>query len=103
MCACWAHISLCSYADFAAMFKAELFNPDEWASVIKRAGAKCEHWAIVWQKVIFVLCLYTQTLSSHPNTMRDSATFLVHSTSTGIGVHTIAFTDVQVYFISSLL
>eukprot|EP00731_Ephydatia_muelleri_P020783 Em0013g510a len=32
--------SIFSYADFAAMFKAELFNPDEWASVIKRAGAK---------------------------------------------------------------
>eukprot|EP01121_Diplochlamys_sp_Union-15-3_P010181 TRINITY_DN2834_c0_g1_i4.p1 TRINITY_DN2834_c0_g1~~TRINITY_DN2834_c0_g1_i4.p1 ORF type:complete len:534 (+),score=91.57 TRINITY_DN2834_c0_g1_i4:29-1603(+) len=28
------------YADFAPMFKAELFNPDQWADLFKRAGAK---------------------------------------------------------------
>lgn len=29
-----------SYFDFEPMFKAELFNPDEWASVFKKSGAK---------------------------------------------------------------
>ena len=28
------------YKDFAPLFKAELFNPDEWADIFKRAGAK---------------------------------------------------------------
>jgi alpha-L-fucosidase len=28
------------YADFAPMFKAELFNPDHWADVFERSGAK---------------------------------------------------------------
>ena len=28
------------YADFAPMFKAELFNPDEWAQFFSDAGAK---------------------------------------------------------------
>lgn len=29
-----------SYADFAPMFKAELFDPDHWADVFKKSGAK---------------------------------------------------------------
>ncbi|WP_242202160.1 alpha-L-fucosidase [Aestuariivivens insulae] len=29
-----------TYKDFAPLFKAELFNPDEWANLFKRAGAK---------------------------------------------------------------
>src|SRR4051794_10730275 len=29
-----------SYEQFAPMFKAELFDPDEWAAVIKQSGAK---------------------------------------------------------------
>jgi alpha-L-fucosidase len=28
------------YADFVPMFKAELFNPDQWANVFERSGAK---------------------------------------------------------------
>ena len=28
------------YQDFAPMFKAELFNPDDWASLFKKSGAK---------------------------------------------------------------
>ncbi len=28
------------YQDFVPMFKAELFNPDEWANIFKRSGAK---------------------------------------------------------------
>ncbi len=28
------------YQDFAPMFKAELFNPDEWADIFQRSGAK---------------------------------------------------------------
>lgn len=33
---------LFSFQDFAPMFKAELFNPDHWASVFKQSGAKCK-------------------------------------------------------------
>lgn len=29
-----------TYADFAPMFKAELFNPDEWAELFQASGAK---------------------------------------------------------------
>lgn len=29
-----------TYKDFAPLFKAELFNPDEWANLFKKAGAK---------------------------------------------------------------
>ena len=29
-----------TYADFAAQFKAEFFNPDQWADIFKAAGAK---------------------------------------------------------------
>ena len=29
-----------SYADFAPMFKAELFNPDEWVNAVEKSGAK---------------------------------------------------------------
>jgi len=29
-----------TYADFAPMFKAEFFNPDEWADIFKASGAK---------------------------------------------------------------
>ena len=31
-----------TYPEFAPMFKAELFDPDAWASLFKRSGAKCE-------------------------------------------------------------
>ena len=30
------------FEDFAPMFKAELFDPDEWATLFKNAGAKCK-------------------------------------------------------------
>ena len=29
-----------TYADFGPMFKAEMFNPDEWADLFKAAGAQ---------------------------------------------------------------
>ena len=29
-----------SYADFAPMFRAELFNPDEWVDMFESSGAK---------------------------------------------------------------
>jgi len=29
-----------TYADFAPMFKAEFYNPDQWADIFKAAGAK---------------------------------------------------------------
>ena len=33
---------MCRYPEFAPMFKAELWDPDEWANIFKSAGAKCE-------------------------------------------------------------
>ena len=30
-----------SYYDFPPMFRAEMFDPDHWASVFSKAGAKC--------------------------------------------------------------
>ena len=34
---------LFSFQDFAPMLKAELFDPDHWATVFKNAGAKCKY------------------------------------------------------------
>ena len=40
------------YPEFAPMFRAEMFDPDEWADLFKKAGAKCESWKlIVWQEI----------------------------------------------------
>ena len=36
-----------NYSDFAAHFKAEMFDPDDWARLFKQAGAK---WAILTSK-----------------------------------------------------
>jgi len=30
-----------TYGDFATNFRAELFNPDQWADILKASGAKC--------------------------------------------------------------
>ena len=30
-----------TYADFAPMFRAEMFDPDQWADIIEASGAKC--------------------------------------------------------------
>ena len=30
------------YEQFANMFKAEMFNPDKWADLFQKSGAKCE-------------------------------------------------------------
>ena len=44
------------YPDFAPMFHAEFFNPDEWADLFKKAGAKCAcfyvhyvHKTLLWK------------------------------------------------------
>ena len=29
-----------TYADFATQFKAEFFDPDEWADILQRSGAQ---------------------------------------------------------------
>ena len=44
---------VCRYADFAPMFKAELFDPDHWASVFKAAGAKCK-WTAAYRMEIII-------------------------------------------------
>ena len=40
MCVCVC-VCVCRYPEFAPMFKAELWDPDEWANLFKEAGAKC--------------------------------------------------------------
>ena len=39
-----------SYADFAPMFRAEFFDPDLWADLLERSGAR-----FVWESCIFYL------------------------------------------------
>ena len=34
-------VSVSSYYDFAPLFKAEMFDPDKWADIFKKSGAKC--------------------------------------------------------------
>jgi len=44
-----------TYADFAATFRAELFNPDEWADIFKSARVKSvTHFLSVLIKRVFV-------------------------------------------------
>ena len=47
---------LCRYPDFAPMFKAELFDPDHWADVFKRAGAKCKLIAKMINMLLLTSC-----------------------------------------------
>ena len=46
------------YADFAPMFKAEMFDPDQWASIFKKAGAQCmkQGWNLIAGTRIIVNC-----------------------------------------------
>ena len=42
VCVCVSvFVYTCRYPEFAPMFKAELWDPDEWANLFKAAGAKC--------------------------------------------------------------
>ena len=34
-----------TYEDFAPMFKAELFDPEQWADVVEASGAKYVNWS----------------------------------------------------------
>jgi len=47
-----------SYADFAPMFKAEYFDPAEWANLFKEAGAK---YVVLTSKHHDGFCLWTST------------------------------------------
>ena len=38
----YVNVHVHRYPEFAPMFKAELWDPDEWANLFKEAGAKCE-------------------------------------------------------------
>jgi len=42
MCLTYVCCFVCSYPEFAPMFKAEMFDPDEWADLFQKSGAKCE-------------------------------------------------------------
>jgi len=43
------------YQDFAPMFKAELFDPDQWADIFKRSGAK---YVVLTSKHVEGFCLW---------------------------------------------
>ena len=34
------------YQDFAPMFTAEFFNPEEWADIFKNSGARCVQFSV---------------------------------------------------------
>ena len=59
-----------SYADFAPMFRAEFFDPDLWADLLERSGARfvCQSYAYIFlcACVLFVLSysIYFWCLSS---------------------------------------
>ena len=71
------------YADFAPMFKAEMFDPDQWASIFKKAGAQCNQ---LWSLLHGHMCFYCflQMLFWRRNIMRVGAISVVPTTGTGI-------------------
>lgn len=54
------------YGDFASLFKAEYFNPDEWAELFKEAGAK---YVVLTSKHHDGFCLWPSTQSPHWNSV----------------------------------
>lgn len=54
------------YQDFAPMFKAELFNPDEWAAVFAKSGAK---YVVLTSKHHEGFCLWPSEYSWNWNAM----------------------------------
>lgn len=53
-----------SYADFAAQFRAEHFNPDQWADLFKKSGAK---YVVLTSKHHDGFALFPSTLSPRWN------------------------------------
>ena len=54
------------YADFAPLFNAEYFNPDEWAELFREAGAK---YVVLTSKHHDGFCLWPSTQSPHWNSV----------------------------------
>ena len=54
------------YSDFAPMFKAEYFNPNEWAELFKEAGAK---YVVLTSKHHDGFCLWPSTQTPHWNSV----------------------------------
>lgn len=54
------------YADFAASFKAEHFNPEDWSSLFEKAGAK---YVVLTSKHHDGFCLWNSKLSPHWNSV----------------------------------
>lgn len=52
------------YQDFAGQFKAEMFEPDRWADIIRRSGAK---YVVLTSKHCEGFCLWPSTYSPHWN------------------------------------
>ena len=55
-----------SYNDFAPLFKAELFNPDEWADLFKKAGAR---YVVMVSKHHDGYCLWPSKFSRNWNSV----------------------------------
>ena len=55
-----------SYTDFAPLFKAEYFNPDEWADLFKKAGAK---YVVLTSKHHDGFCLWKSKYSPRWNSV----------------------------------
>lgn len=45
-----------TYADFAASFRAEFFNPDQWADILKSARVKCVTSIFIDHDVLYMSC-----------------------------------------------
>lgn len=60
-----------TYADFAPEFRAEFYNPEKWASLFARAGAR---YVVLTSKVCICECMYSYTL-----TLRVYSLSTVHS------------------------
>lgn len=54
------------YADFAPLFKAEYFDPDEWANLFKESGAK---YVVLTSKHHDGFCLWPSAYSPHWNSV----------------------------------
>ncbi len=54
------------YADFASMFKAQFFNPDEWSTLFEKAGAK---YVVLTSKHHDGFCLWPSTQSPQWNSV----------------------------------
>jgi len=54
-----------TYADFAPQFKAEFFDPNQWADIFQAAGAKYVHFVYLWVLGMTLNCIRQFNISCH--------------------------------------